>query len=291
MILSLMLAATLAASDPATAIRQDPPVDAAHPASGRGVQFVSHGAALNAQLYQPAGAGSHPTVILLHGLPGNEQNLDLARAIQRAGWTVITFHYRGSWGSGGRFSLGNGPEDAAALLDLLQQPGKAAAWGVDPHRIVLVGHSYGGFVAAANSGGPGVIGTALLAPWDPSYDQRALAKLSPAERDKAIAGAFDDVDGRLGDVKAPALAEELMAHGAALDLAKLAPSLAHHPVLVLTASRDDPDDQAIDLIPAIKAAGVAEFASDRLDTDHGFNDRRIALEMAVLGWLARLPTR
>jgi hypothetical protein len=29
-------------------------------------------------------------------VPGNEQNLDLARVFQRAGWTVITFHYRGT---------------------------------------------------------------------------------------------------------------------------------------------------------------------------------------------------
>ena len=49
----------------------------------------------------PAGAGRRPTVVLLHGLPGNEKNLDLAQAIRRAGWNVVTFNYRGSWGSPG----------------------------------------------------------------------------------------------------------------------------------------------------------------------------------------------
>jgi len=34
-------------------------------------------------------------VILFHGLPGNEQNLDLAQAIRRANWNVLTLHYRG----------------------------------------------------------------------------------------------------------------------------------------------------------------------------------------------------
>lgn len=102
-----LIAAALAAAQPTPALAQDPPVDRAHPASGRGVQFLSQGSQVNAMVYRPAGAGSHPTVILLHGLPGNEQNLDLARAMQRAGWTVITFHYRGSWApaAGSRFPV------------------------------------------------------------------------------------------------------------------------------------------------------------------------------------------
>jgi predicted alpha/beta-fold hydrolase len=37
-------------------------------------------------------------VILFHGLPGNVQNLDLAQAIRRANWNVLTLHYRGSLG-------------------------------------------------------------------------------------------------------------------------------------------------------------------------------------------------
>jgi pimeloyl-ACP methyl ester carboxylesterase len=292
MFLGLFLAAALAAASPdapaPAAISQDPPVDAAHPASGGGVQFLSHGAVINAQLYRPAGAGPHPTVILLHGLPGNEQNLDLARTIQRAGWTVITFHYRGSWGSGGTFTLSGGPEDAAALLAELQKPDRAKAWGVDSSRIVLIGHSYGGYVAAANAGGAGVKGVALIAPWDISYDQRAWVKLSPADRAKTVVAAFDDTEGRLGPVTVASLADDLMTHGADLDLAKTAPKLAGQPVLILTATRDDPDDQALDLAPALKALRAGQVTTVQMTTDHAFNDHRIALETAVLNWLAHL---
>jgi uncharacterized protein len=75
----------LAATNPElpAAIYTDSPSDPAHPASGAGVQFESRGAVLNAQLYQPPGGGVHPTVVLLHGLPGNEQNLDLAQRVDR----------------------------------------------------------------------------------------------------------------------------------------------------------------------------------------------------------------
>jgi len=86
--------------DPAPALFRDPPPDAALPASGHAEQITSHGEAMNAMVYVPAGAGPHPVVVLLHGFPGNEQNLDLAQAMRRAGWAVVTFHYRGSWGSG-----------------------------------------------------------------------------------------------------------------------------------------------------------------------------------------------
>src|SRR5262245_41777217 len=125
-------------------IYTDPPADAEHPASSLAAQFQSGGATLNAQIYRPAGAGPHPTAILFHGLPGNEQNLDLAQALRRAGWTVVTFHYTGSWGSGGTFTLQQGFADADALRHHIADPEVAKRWGVDPQRVLLVGHSYGG---------------------------------------------------------------------------------------------------------------------------------------------------
>lgn len=273
------------------AIAQDPPIDRAHPASGQGLQFTSNGAAVNAQLYLPAGTGPHPAVILLHGLPGNEQNLDLARAMQRAGWAVVTFHYRGSWGSGGPFTLVGGCDDADALLAEIEGPSGEAKWHIDPKRIVVMGHSFGGYVAAcAAKRHPELIGAALIAPWDIAYDAREFGKLTPeAAREKAPA-IFNDVDGRLTGMNAQMLMESIRSNGAALDLTPLAPALTGRPLLVATATRDDPDDQAADLLAAIHRAPHAQLAERRFETDHGFNDQRIALETFVLDWLARLPS-
>jgi pimeloyl-ACP methyl ester carboxylesterase len=254
------------------------------------VQFQVRGAAVNGQVYRPAGAGVHPTVVLLHGLPGNEQGLDLARTLQRAGWTVITFHYRGSWGSGGEFRLAGGEEDAGALLDLLKDPAQADAWGVDPACIVLVGHSYGGLVAASVAGRrPEVRATALLAPWDPSHDARDLGRLSAADRERAAAEGFNDVEGRLGSVTVASLTDDLMTNGRRLDLAKTAPGLTGRPLLILTATRDSDSDKALTLIPAIRAADARHLTVEEMPTDHSFNDHRIALATAVLTWLAKLP--
>ncbi len=286
---ALLLMAAAPAPGLPEAIAADPPIDAAHPASSMGVQFESHGALVNALVMRPAGAAAHPTVVLLHGLPGNEQNLDLARAMQRAGWTVVTFHYRGSWGSGGTYTLKGGVEDAEALLALLHDPARARDWGVDPSRLVLVGHSYGGFVAArAAASAPDLLGVALLAPWDISMTAEQLKAVPAADFDRTVAENFNDVDGRLSGATALSLARDLLSHGAELDLARTAPALADKPVLLLTATRDSADDQGSALLKALQGRPGARLTREQMDTGHSFDDHRIALEAAVLRWLAGL---
>src|SRR5438270_2489790 len=93
------------------AISSDPGTDKANPAAMQTFQLPSHGALLNALVYVASGPGPHPVVILLHGFPGNERNLDIAQTICRAGWDVLFFDYRGSWGSPGDFSFTHAIQD------------------------------------------------------------------------------------------------------------------------------------------------------------------------------------
>src|SRR5690349_3862139 len=120
---------------------------AGYRASMETMQIPSHGKGMNALVYVAAGAGPHPAVVLLHGFPGTERNLDLAQDIRRAGWDVLYFNYRGSWGTPGDFSFTHGIEDVAAALAYLRQPAVGKKLRLDPARIVLVGHSMGGFMA------------------------------------------------------------------------------------------------------------------------------------------------
>jgi pimeloyl-ACP methyl ester carboxylesterase len=267
------------------AIFTDPAPDALHPAGEQAVQFRSHGAVLNALVYNPPGGGVHPAALLFHGLPGNELNLDLAQTLRRAGWTVVTFHYTGSWGSGGRFTLRRGIDDAVALLAHMREPRIAQAWGIDPTRILLIGHSYGGYIAARlTAGEPGIQGLILLAPWDASFDQRKWSRLATAARHRAAAADFDDVDGRLTGATYATLEAEVMKDGAKLDLAQLAPALTNRPVLLITCTRDDDDDQAADFLAHMQRLNPPGFTSERMDTDHSFNSQRIALEALILHW-------
>jgi pimeloyl-ACP methyl ester carboxylesterase len=110
----------------------DPPArDSAHPAQMAELAFESAGERLNGLFYLPAGSGPHPVVVLLHGNPGNERNLDVAQALRRAGYATLYFNYRGSWGSGGMFSRMHAIEDVHAALRFVRSPLAEEQYRVD----------------------------------------------------------------------------------------------------------------------------------------------------------------
>ena len=107
-----------------------------------GVTIQSEGCKLLGGLYRAAGFGPRPTAILLHGDPGIEKNLDVAYRLRDNGWNCLYFHYRGSWGSGGAFSLAGHYDDLLAATAWLEnQP------CVDSNRLALIGSSSGGYLA------------------------------------------------------------------------------------------------------------------------------------------------
>ncbi len=144
-----MLFASTALVAQIPALSSDPPADARFPASMYEITVPSHGSQLFGVLYAAAGDHPHPTIVLLHGFPGYEQNLDLAQALRRAGYHVLAVHYRGSWGVKGDFSFTHAMEDADSQVDWITSPTIAAKYYVDPARVTLIGHSMGGFLAAS----------------------------------------------------------------------------------------------------------------------------------------------
>ncbi|HMA49577.1 MAG TPA: alpha/beta hydrolase, partial [Magnetospirillaceae bacterium] len=149
LLLVLLLAAPSAfAQSLPRSIYVDPPSDPHAPARLEALHIPSGDVKINGIAYVAAGPGPHPTVLLLHGMPGNEKNLDLAQAMRRAGWTVVAINYRGTWGSPGPFHFAQTLEDADAALAYLRTPEIAEKLGIDTKRIVLVGHSMGGWVSA-----------------------------------------------------------------------------------------------------------------------------------------------
>ena len=138
LVVSVVAALALASACQTTAAPAalvDPPRDAAHPARMEVLHIPSGGVEINGVAYLASGAGTHPTLVIAHGWPGNEKNLDLAQAVRRAGWNAVTFNYRGSWGSPGEFHFTQVPEDATAVISYLHQPAVAAKYGIDPKRI------------------------------------------------------------------------------------------------------------------------------------------------------------
>jgi len=262
------------------AIFTDPPVDSAHPAAMTVLHIPSHGVLINGLVYSPPGAGPHPTLVICHGLPGNEKNLDLAQAVRRAGWNAVTFNYRGSWGSPGPFRFAQNLEDADAVLSYLRNPANALKLGVDPTRIAIAGHSMGGWVVAHTAAHDhALIGAILIS----MADMGLVGKRPHAQ---AVAQMADDME-TLSDVTAESMVAELTAHEKEFVVAGTAEGLARIPVLALTAN-DHLASQTDALVAAIKAKGGTKITAMHVDTDHSWSDHRIALESTVITWLTGL---
>ncbi len=268
------------------AIMADPPQDKAHPAKTIPVALPTGGVKINGLLYTAAGAGPHPTIVLFHGFPGNEQNLDLARAMQRAGWNVLTLHYRGSWGSLGDYSIGHCMEDGLAAVAWLRDPRIAVAPHIDPKRIVVIGHSLGAMVAGyVSAHDAGIAGAAVISP----------GNFAPIARDEMIKRIRDTLSTdiglhALGNATPEELADEAIQHGTDWDLVRYAPALARHPLLVVSADDGMAAGNA-KLAAAVAAVPGANVAQRHFATDHSYDDQRIALITAILGWLGSLPPR
>jgi pimeloyl-ACP methyl ester carboxylesterase len=270
-------------TDPLTT---DPPYDPAFPACTPAVTFDSGGETLLGVLHVPPGRGPHPVVVLLHGFPGNERNFDLAQVLRRAGHAALVFHYRGSWGVGGTWSWGHVLEDAAAVVAALRDPGLAAAHRLDPHRVVLVGHSLGGFAALMTAAvDPAVTAVASVA----GFDFGAVAALCRADP-TARAGwveAFDDELGPLQGTSGEALVGEMEAAGDAWRLGGLAARLAGRPVLMIGTGRDavTPHEVHHDPVAAAFRASGVHLEHHVFATDHALSDHRVALARTILGFL------
>lgn len=283
--LALMASGALAAE---TSVRADPPRDAAYPATNKQLLLPSGGVGLNALFFIASGSDPKPTVILLHGLPGNERNLDLAQAIRRAGWTVLTFTYRGAWGSPGDFSLTHAIEDTAAALAFVRSPEAIKTYRIDPSRLVLAGHSMGGANAAlVAANADGLAGVALLDAANFSYRADMLEQGGPDAIAKVAAG-FDDFGNSLQGSSPLDVATEIAAKGKGWDLIPLAQKLARFPVLSLYATFGIAEPNRA-LAAAIKAQPGARLTAAELPTSHGFEDRRLDLAARMVAWLDTLP--
>ncbi|WP_176595195.1 MULTISPECIES: alpha/beta hydrolase [Sphingobium] len=284
---ALLALATPAAAKEAPvhpAVTTDPAPDAAYPAGMSAFTIPSEDGALNAVLYTAAGSGLHPTLLLLHGFPGNEQNLDLAQAARRAGWNVLTLHYRGSWGSPGSFSFTHASEDAWNALQYLQQSAAVAKYRIDTSAIVVVGHSMGGFMAAdVAAAEPRVAGLFLIDPWDPAETVAALSTPQGEAAWKAeVASDLPPLQGASYD----SLTAEIRGKTEKFDLGRQLVGYGRRPLTIIGAERG---------IGAMARKVTADAQSANPDTrlmvwptDHSFSDKRIALADALVRFLKQI---
>lgn len=283
LIAAAVLAIPVQAAPPAelpAAVYTDPAPDPANPARMEVLHIPSGGVEINGVAYLAAGKGPHPTVVICHGWPGNEKNLDLAQALRRAGWNAVTFNYRGAWGSPGSFRFAQNPQDAKAVLAFLRDPANAARLGVDPARLVLMGHSMGGWVTTLVAGeDEGLLGAGLISAAN-------MGVMRGLDREGIVKMAAENSE-TLADVTPESMAEELVAGRPSFDFLNAAQGLARRNLLVLS-SDDGLAPQTDALVAAVRQNGGTQITTYHAATDHSWSDRRIDLAAQVIRWLETL---
>ena len=157
----------------------DPPVSPDTPAeilsSYGAFDCVSHGSHLYGQIMWPERSfdTKRPCVIMFHGYPGTARHDDMLHALVRMGCVTVSPHFRGAWGSQGKYSITNCIEDALVVAEYVHGEEFCERYDVDPDRIYIMGHSMGGNTSIhVGNDLPFLRGIILLAPFDPTYFPR-----------------------------------------------------------------------------------------------------------------------
>lgn len=264
----------------------------AHPAATKQMVVPSHGVTLYGIFYLAAGVGPHPTAILFHGFPGYEQNMDIAQDLRAHGWNVLAMHYRGSWGVKGDFSFEHSAEDADVQVNYILDPANARKYGIDTRRVIVIGHSMGGFMAAsAAAHNKAVAEAVLISAWNIGAEYSSH-RTGSAAADIAAGGKALEQDNNLlplSGTSGEALAREIYDHHAALNMNNLAPAIAPRSVFVITANEGlEPADHAF--AEALRKAGDSRVTERHWDTDHSYSGVRGELSNAIVEWTqANLP--
>ena len=228
-------------------------------------------------IYKANGAQKHPTLLLLHGFPGNERNLDLAQAVRAHGWNVIYFNYRGSWGSQGQFSFKNCVKDVVNLVGFCKKYQDSLQ--IDTSNIVLFGHSMGGWVCLkALQELPSVKKGFALSTWN------IYGEFKNIKSEQQIIKKVKEEGGEIFVLNTPtkAIYESVVNEPNYFNLAQEANALYDKQIIMLD---ENPNNN--EMADAIKRSNKLYFDYEVWHTDHPFTNKRISLINKVLEFLDR----
>ncbi|MGC4035575.1 MAG: alpha/beta fold hydrolase [Chitinophagaceae bacterium] len=252
--------------------------DKNYPAGSTELFIPSGNQLLAGFIYRANGEQKHPTLLLLHGYPGNERNLDLAQIVRAKGWNVIYFDYRGSWGSQGKFSFKNCVDDVKNVVAFCNKYQDSLK--IDTSNIVLFGHSMGGWICVkALSEIPQIKKGFALSTWDIYNDMKNVKdekELSAIEQSPAAASMkYFVLNATFKEIFEPVIKDE-----AYFNLANVAAALKNKSIIML----DEHSHNNI-LADTFKQVNKTHFEYEVWPTDHGFTNKRISLINKVIAFI------
>lgn len=252
--------------------------DRSSPAGSTELFIPSENALLAGVIYRANGAAKHPTLLLLHGYPGNERNLDLAQVVRALGWNVIYFDYRGSWGSQGKFGFLNCVRDVVNVVRFCGRYQDSLK--IDTSRIVLFGHSMGGWIGLkAIQLLPQVKKMFALSAWDIYGDFKKVRnekELMDIANSPAT-GKYFVLNSSQKEIFLPVLQDP-----DSFNLLKDGKALADKQIIML-----DEHNGNREIADNLKADNKAFFKYAVWDTDHPFSNKRVSLMHELIAFLDR----
>ena len=267
----------------------DPMPDPEFPPTIAELTIPSDGQRMPGLIYLANGAGPHPTVLLLHGFPGNEKNLDIGQDLRRNGFNVLFFHYRGAWGADGSYRILNLADDVAAALEYLRMPDNAKNLRVNTSKLSLLGHSMGGFSALAAGSRDNEL--ACVGAMSPANVGMIKMGVDTEEENSLRILHYADSLFMLNGYGAKQMLEELRsADLAEVDTRAFGPGLKGKSVLLVVGDKDPVTPAEIMLLPVVEEyARVPGLKVEHhvISGDHSFSWSRLALTKLVRNWMLR----
>lgn len=257
------------------------------------VGFVSEGYKIQGKFYLATGEPTFPTVLLLPGLPGNEDDvLELGQRMSQCGINALTFNYRGTHQSEGIYSLRGTLEDIRAAIEYLHQEGVIRKFQIDTGKLILGGYSYGGGMALAYAAShPEIKRIFSIAGTDHGEFAREY-KRNPASAEM-IDAMFEELKSPTGPVRFAdkAAIEELTQNPAPYDLRLGATVLANRDILLIC-GWDDPyvtiEHHTLPFYRALAAENAQEVQIAAFQDNHAFERNREGLATTVVRWIKSL---
>jgi uncharacterized protein len=256
------------------------------------IGFLSQGARVHGKFFPAPGPGLKPTLLMLPGWPGNPNDVaNLGAGLPGFGVNMVMFNPRGMHASEGSFSFSNTLADIDAALAWLADGDVRRQFNIDPAKIALGGHSFGGGMAmvyaATHPSAPNrILG---IAPADVGDTVNGLLN-DPAtqismRKSFTIPGAMPvriaDIDGTFSQIKAD---------GNRYWLHDAAPLLAGRSILLVGGWEDvvvTIDQTVLPFYRALKKGGTTDITFLTYHDGHQFVSVKERLSSDVSAWLKR----
>jgi len=258
------------------------------------------GVLLKGKFYAVEGEGIFPTVILLHGFPGNEKDvLGIGENLAQAGINALTFNYSGTYESQGKASHEHNLNDINAAFIYLHQLENISKYKIDTSLIYLGGWCHGGGLGLAYAiNHPEIHSVFSIA----GSDQSVFFKeyVSNPEMKKMIDKSFAETTAkgitRFEDGAAP---HEVAEGGidkmiSSLDIKKNAATLALKNILLIGGWDDIQTTMEKFILPlyrALQTEKAQNVTIKAFQDDHYFGKTKNDVAQTLIEWIKAVPER